>query len=359
MFRSASFVGPVAVLLCGAFLAHLTCGRPCRADSPATAEFVPATPDEPIAKDFSLEQAARSLDASALAWQGTHQCCQCHANFMYLIARPALAKLVEPPAEVRRMYETLVSERWEKQGLRYPSEAMVVSVPLALNDRQTSRLLHPLTRQALERMLTHQRPDGGWNPIGGSARTFIQEFEETLFAALGIAAAPGDFAKTEAAQTALARVREYVGTHQPNTPFQKGLLLWVARHVDGLVAEGDRKPMAETFLSLQADDGGWAIENLVAGSSTFEEFKVSRDRPSNGYGTGFAVFAARQAGISADDIRLRRGIAWLKTNQRDSGRWFTPTLSIGTQQNLPSNSGTAFAVLALQACGEIDGVGSE
>ncbi|HVC94831.1 MAG TPA: squalene--hopene cyclase [Pirellulales bacterium] len=316
---------------------------------------MPATPDEPLAKEFSLERAARSLDASALAWQSKQQCCQCHANFMYLIARPALAKVVEPPVEVRTMYESLVSERWEKQGLRYPSEAMVVSVPLALNDRQTSRSLHPLTRKALDRMLTHQRIDGGWNPIGGSARTFIQEFEETLFAALGIAAAPDEYAGTLAAQTALDRVREYVKNHPPNTPFQKGLLLWVASHIDGLVDEADRRPLAEAFLSLQADDGGWAIENLVAGSATFEEFRVDRGRPSNGYGTGFAIFAARKAEIPVADPRLQRGIAWLKANQRTSGRWFTPTLSIGTLQNLPSNSGTALAVLALQACGEIEG----
>ncbi|HEV3021963.1 MAG TPA: squalene--hopene cyclase, partial [Pirellulales bacterium] len=201
--------------------------------------------------------------------------------------------------------------------------------------------------------------DGGWDPIGGSARTFINEFEETLFAALGVATAPDDYAKTPAAQTALALVREYVKNHPPNTPFQKGLLLWVAWHVDGLVDEADRLPMAETFLSLQADDGGWAIENLVAGSFTFEEFRVDRGRPSNGYGTGFAIFAASKAGIPAADRRLQRGIAWLKANQRASGRWFTPTLSIGTRQNLPSNSGTALAVLALQACGEIDGDGDE
>jgi len=37
----------------------------------------------------------------------------------------------------------------------------------------------------------------------------------------------------------------------------------------------------------------------------------------------------------------------------DGGRWFTPTLSIITYQNLPSNSATGFAVLALQAYGEI------
>ncbi len=55
----------------------------------------------------------------------------------------------------------------------------------------------------------------------------------------------------------------------------------------------------------------------------------------------------------AADPRLQRGVAWLKANSRLSGRRFTPTLSTNTLQNLPSNSGTAFVVRALQACGEI------
>src|SRR5207253_1506767 len=150
-----------------------------------------------------------------------------------LIARPALARLVPPPPEVRDLFESLVRDRWEKNGLRYPSEAMVVAVPLAFNDRQTTGKLHPLTRKALERMLTHQRPDGGWNGIGGSERTFINEFEETLFAALGIAVAPDDYARTDAARKALAGIRRYVKAHPPQTPYQKGMLLWASRHVEG------------------------------------------------------------------------------------------------------------------------------
>src|SRR5262245_49876746 len=86
----------------------------------------PASAVEPLAKEFSLEAAARSLDASALHWQKENQCCQCHANFMYLVARPALAATVPPAKEVREMFESLVRERWETKGLRYPSEAMVV-----------------------------------------------------------------------------------------------------------------------------------------------------------------------------------------------------------------------------------------
>jgi squalene-hopene/tetraprenyl-beta-curcumene cyclase len=73
---------------------------------------------------------------------------------------------------------------------------------------------------------------------------------------------------------------------------------------------------------------------------------------SDGYATGFAVYVLRRAGVPAGDARVQRGISWLKTHQRQSGRWFTPSQAWHTQ-HLIANAGTAFAVLALDACGEI------
>ena len=95
---------------------------------------------------------------------------------------------------------------------------MVVSITFAFNVRQTTGKLHPLTRQGLERMITHQRPDGGWNGIGGSERTFIRELEETIFAGLGIVSAPDAFAKTETAAKSLDAIRPYLKRHTPAYP---------------------------------------------------------------------------------------------------------------------------------------------
>src|SRR5437660_548648 len=96
----------------GAFLiglapaCRLSLGRAANdppAQAPGAADHVPASPEEPLAKTVSLERAARSLDASALAWQKQSRpwvsvgCSQCHANLMYLIARPVLEKVVPTP----------------------------------------------------------------------------------------------------------------------------------------------------------------------------------------------------------------------------------------------------------------------
>ncbi len=341
---------PIAAMIGGLILVCEASAR--AADNAKGLVYLPAKSDEAIAKEFSLRDAAASLDASALAWQKENLCSQCHANMMYLIARPVLASVSPPSKEVRGLFESLVNDRWEKQGLRYPAEAIWVAVPLALNDRATKRL-SPVARKALERMLKLQRPDGSWPSVDGAEKTFLREFEHTLFAAIGVAAAPEGFAKEAAAQRSLERVRKYVQGHPPGTAFQKGMLIWAARFLDGLLAEADRGQAVKELLSLQGDDGGWSIRNLVAGSASFEDVTFVANRASDGYGTGFAIFIARQAGVTVDDPRLKRGVAWLKANQRESGRWFTSSLSNRPSHTL-SNAGTAFAVLALHACGQVE-----
>jgi hypothetical protein len=73
---------------------------------------------------------------------------------------------------------------------------------------------------------------------------------------------------------------------------------------------------------------------------------------SDGYATGLVLFVLRQAGVPADDAQMRHGITWLKGHQRESGRWFTPSQGWHTQHYI-ANAGTAFAILALHACGEV------
>ena len=87
----------------------------------ASAEFVetPAQADEPLAEQFSLVNAAKSLDAGAINFSQKHRCVQCHANLMYLAARPALEKIVPSPADMRAFQEWIVQTRWEKYGVIY------------------------------------------------------------------------------------------------------------------------------------------------------------------------------------------------------------------------------------------------
>lgn len=316
---------------------------------------VPASPDEPLATEFSLEKAARSMDLAALNWQmqPRQQCSQCHANMFHLVARPILAAVLRETPEVREMYEQhIVARRWEKHGLIYTFESVAVAVPLSFHDSRTTGTLHPQTRRALDRMIAAQEADGTWGDTEGGKYAFFRRYEQTLFAALGIAVAPDQYADTEQARRSLEAIRKYVRVTPPKHVYAQGMLLWAGGHIEGLATPDFRRDAIASLLRLQRDDGGWALRQLLADDKAVPSGKFAADLPRDGYGTGFAIFVLRKAGMPADDVRLARGVGWLKANQRETGRWFHSTLSTRPNHVL-SNTATAWAVMALDACGQI------
>ena len=66
-----------------------------------------------------------------------------------------------------------------------------------------------------------------------------------------------------------------------------------------------------------------------------------------------ALYLARRSDLPADDVRLARGVAWLKANQRASGRWFTRSLKKDSHHFL-THAGTNLALMGLAACGALD-----
>lgn len=109
-----------------------------------------------------------------------------------------------------------------------------------------------------------------------------------------------------------------------------------------------RTQTIQQLRDLQRPDGGWNLPSL--GDWKRHDGKANdKQAASDGYATGLVVYVLRQAGISRDDPALVRAVEWLKKNQRESGRWFTRSLSTDTYHYI-ANAGTGFAVLALKAC---------
>ena len=315
----------------------------------------PISAGEPLAGRLSLPRAARSLDQSSLNWQATHECGTCHTNFAYLVARPALAAIEPPSKEVRSFFEDMVATRWEREGPRWDAEVVCAAVCLALNDRLTTGTLHPLTRRALDRMCSLQRPDGGWTWLKcGWPPMESDDHYGVTFAALGIALAPGGYRRTEQGERCLVGIRRFLRANPPPSLHHRAMLLWASLHVDGLLGDAEREGIQEELWSRQLPDGGWATAGLLADFQAHrrQDREPQETGKGDGYGTGFVVYLLRQAGIPSDDPRLQRAVRWLKTNQRESGRWFTPSPTLNRNHYI-SNAGTAFAVMALAACGEV------
>jgi squalene-hopene/tetraprenyl-beta-curcumene cyclase len=345
------------------FLLSAACAasRPTFGGEPVTLANVeappPISPDEPMAKEFSLARAARYLDTAALSWQKEKKCGTCHTNFAYLMSRPALSGISPPSLEVRAFFEEMVEKRWEKEGPRWDAEVVCAATTLAWNDRTTRSDLHPLTRKAFDRMLKLQREDGGWSWLKcGWPPMESDDHYGATFAALGIGLAPQDYAKTDAAQKCLEGIRRYLTANPPPSLHHQAMVLWASLQVDGLMKEEERKRTLDELFSLQHDDGGWSIASLIQGWKDHrrQDDEAQDTKTSDGYATGFVVYLARQAGISASDPRLEKGIRWLKGNQRESGRWFTRSPTKNSKHYI-SNAGTAFAVLAIKACDEAAG----
>ncbi len=303
---------------------------------------------EPLAKQFSLDRSVRFLDAAALDWQKSRQCFTCHTNFAFLMARPAISAAAPAHATIRAAAEKLVSQRWKEQGPRWDAEVVMAGAILAMNDSATTGKLHPLTREVLDRTWTVQREDGGfdWLKCGWPPMESDDHFGATM-AAIGAGAAPEGYAQTPAAQAGLEKLRTYLKANPAPTLHHRAMTLWAATYLDGFMTPEERQATIDSLLKLQHADGGWGLASL--GDWKRSDGKEQDPQASDGYGTGFVIYVLRRAGLAADDARLQRGIAWLKANQRESGRWFTRSLNKDSKHYI-THAGTAFALLALASC---------
>lgn len=344
--------GLTGVVWLSAVVAVAVGAAPGIAAEPVTLENVKAPEmndaDEPLAAEFSLDAAVGFLDAASVNWQKQRNCMTCHTNYLYLLARPAIGADAPAHGIVRQFAEKLVTERWPSQGPRWDAEVVMTGAMLALNDRATTGKLHPTTRTALDRTWTVQRDDGGfsWLKCDWPPMEDDDHFGATM-AAIGAGAAPEAYAQSEAAQAGLAKLRGYLRREPTPTLHHRLMMVWASLELAEIWNDQQRTAALDELWPRQHDDGGWGIAQL--GPWQREDGSPQDTATSDGYGTGFAVFIARRAGVPADDPRLVRAVAWLKSHQRASGRWFTRSVHADNEHFI-SHAGTAYAILALAAC---------
>ena len=232
---------------------------------------------------------------------------------------------------------------------RWDAEVLATAVTLAINDATTTGKLHPTTRQALERIWTLQREDGGFTWLKCNWPPYEHDdYFGAVFVALGVGLAPEGYAKTEKAAKGLAKLQTYLRENPPPDLHHQTFLIWASLGLDGLMPPDQREKSVRELRSLQREDGGWSLPTL--GDWKRRDGSENRkDGPSDGYATGLVVYVLRQTGVPSHDPAIRKAVAWLEANQRESGRWFTRSLS-NDKAHYIANAGTSFAVMALAAC---------
>jgi squalene-hopene/tetraprenyl-beta-curcumene cyclase len=314
-----------------------------------------------MAQTYSLAKGVEFLDTITLAWIRSNQCFSCHTGYPYLLARtsvgdPKAAGLVE----ARKFLEERVAA-WDQGGkgkgylkgegiiefTEGVTEVVAIAATLALHDGQTTGKLQPATRTALARMWELQQPDGSWTWNKEQlAPLEHDDYYGAVYAAIGVGHAPEAYAQSDAAREGVTQLRRYFAKTSAPDLHHKIYLLWASLALDGLMDKAERERTVTALLAVQRNDGGWSLPAL--GGWKRHDGKP-QDKGSDGYATGLALYILRQAGVAADEKPMQRGVAWLKANQRESGRWFTRSLNRDSRHYI-SNAGTAFAILALKAC---------
>ncbi len=325
----------------------------------------PAVADEPKLPELSVAKAVEYLEQGALAWNGERKCVSCHTNGAYMAFRPALTpKLGKPNAALRQHYVTSLEQfekksDEEKQQSVAPAQAIYLAAGFAEWDAHVTKKLSPETDRALRLMLTLQRDGGTWGSLDCWPPYESSAYHLATVAAMAIGTAPGwlESVQDESLKTAIAGLKKYLTTETPKQDYDRTLLLWASTRLPGLLSDAKKVKLVEMVLSKQRADGGWSIRSFGqpeqwGSGNRAEKLRAEpefADPPSDGHQTGLALVVLREAGIKADDARIQRGVRWLQTNQRVSGRWWTRSLNT-EKWHFITYSGTALPLLALSHC---------
>ena len=318
--------------------------------------LAPNRSDEPLADQFSLARAVSFADSSALQWEQQRDCVTCHTNGLYLVAR----SMVSPDsAQNRRAREfargylnRYVVAKEAASGQRGAVEGLVATTCfLTISDVGTDGELSTSTRRALDHMWGLQDEDGSWAWLKCDWPPFESDdhFGVTL-AAVAAGVLPKSYRRTEKAKLGLQRLAKWLGKNPPQNLHHKGMMLWAAKNLRGLVDSRTKVSWSQELLEAQRKDGGWRLVDLGAGQWKRPDDGADR-LPSDAYATAFSIFVLRQVGLPADHSKLARGLQWLRRNQRASGRWFVRSPKRDGNHYI-SHAATQFAIMAFATCAE-------
>jgi squalene-hopene/tetraprenyl-beta-curcumene cyclase len=316
---------------------------------------------------FSPRLALDYLEQGASAWTGDWQCVACHTNGSYMVVRPLMTSQLGPPKkELREFFvSTLQAElATDPVDLRPEldsTQEVYVAAGLAIWDAHVTHHLSPETSEALSMMFKLQRADGDWtisddnNPPLESSR-----YQLATVAARAIGNAPGWLAQQRGTplEARINLLENYLrAEHKLQGDYDRTDLLWAATELPGLLDAKRMQELVAMISAHQKQDGGWSIRTFARPEEWGKGNRAEKlraepeftDPPSDGHMTGLAIIALRKAGVPSSDPRVQRGVEWLLTNQRSSGRWWTRSLNRDGWQFI-SYSGTAYPMLALSMC---------
>lgn len=349
-----------------------------------------------VPESWDPKAAAAYLDqreTTWMEWPGAIRdhdtfCVSCHTTVPYIMSRPMLrGTLAEnaPSVPERKLLDDVTKrvQLWnvtdpyysdkEYQGSKAAesrgTEAVLNALILANYDGQNGHL-SDITRAAFGDMWATQLTEGSGKGAWAWLQFGMEPFEASdsqyygaALAAIAVGSAPENYRSAPEIQVKLALLDDYLNReYEKQSTINHAVLLWASTKLPGLVSEGRQQSIIKEISNAQQSDGGWELAPIAWPRDRFVHSLIhewlrsdgsTQSRKSDGYATGLMTFVLRQSGIPPDDPRLRRGRAWLMSNQNKAeGCW--PSVSLSQRRNPSSNIGhfmndaaTAYAVLAL------------
>jgi hypothetical protein len=325
------FGSTTSLALAALFL--LTAGsRPAHADGPrkeAPSGTAPAL--QQIRK--AAERGLVFLEKDAAKWREERKCATCHHGTMtvwamseaksqgYTIAAETLAETVKWTKERLKDIDKPRDTRpgWSMVN----SPALMLAVMAQAVPSQTALSPDDLKRIA-GHLFRHQEADGSWAWSSAPAKNRPPPFFESdeVATLLGFMAlrphVPADPKEKSEARGSREKALNWLKKNSPTDTTQAAALRLLMK-----VLEKEPAKILETeisqFLARQNKDGGWG------------QFK---DRASDAYATGQALYVLSLAGVKHDRAEVRRGVAFLLANQKEDGSW--PMVRRGHPGVIPS-----------------------
>ena len=327
---------------------------------------VAASANEPLT-EYSAEAAGAYLDQGATAWSRERQCVSCHTNGTYMWIRPQLTESLGPPREEIRTFfaeqlaEMQDSDVSELQNGANPAALIYLTAGLAEWDTNVSGQPSEETRAALQLMLSLQQDDGTWHSMDCWPPFESSVYQVATMAAMALSGSPGltESLTDDDSQTRIERLRQYLRDTEPPHDYARVLRLWTSMQFSGIISEQQRTEVLAVIREKQRDDGGWSLRDFATpeewgSGNRAERLQAEVDEgaiTSDGHMTGLALIVLQLADREASQAAVEKGTAWLRSNQRQSGRWWTRSLNTDDWHFI-TFSGTAYPLLAMQLLDE-------
>lgn len=314
--------------------------------------------------DWSPQAAAQYLDQRQKQWfewkpalSANGPCVSCHTGMTYLLARPALRRVLkedQPTTYERGLLDRLRSNVGAKPpGPLQDVESIFAAMFLAREDDR--RAMSEDTQKAFEQLWSLQQNDGpakgAWTWFSGMLDPWEHSGSSYFGASLAMIAVgltPSDYQQRGDTRDRVAALTSYLGAPTARPLHDRLALLWASSLYAGALPESRRASLVAEVFAKQQADGGWTLESLGP-------WDVHPDAPpargSDAYATSFTAFALGRAGIRAPG--LSRALAWLRSHQDPAtGAW--AAVSMNKRRPADSMAGlfmqdaaTAFAAIAL------------